>query len=36
MREALAFVSKDDGSEIERWTDFALALINSNEFVYVR
>ncbi len=36
LRDALAFVSKNDGSEAERWTDFALALLNSNEFVYVR
>jgi hypothetical protein len=36
MREALSFTAKSEASEMERWTDFALALINSNEFVYVR
>lgn len=35
MREALQFVSPNDGQELARWSDFALALINSNEFVYV-
>jgi hypothetical protein len=36
MGDALSFTGTGEASEIERWTDFALALINSNEFVYVR
>ena len=35
VREALRFISSNPGTELARWTDFALALINSNEFVYV-
>lgn len=35
MRQALKFVSSGAGGEMARWSDFALALINSNEFVYV-
>jgi hypothetical protein len=35
MHEAVDFVSSSSGSELERWSDFALALLNSNEFVYV-
>jgi hypothetical protein len=35
MREATQFISSNSGPERERWNDFALALINSNEFVYV-
>jgi hypothetical protein len=33
--EALDFVSASAGSDLERWSDFALALLNSHEFVYV-
>jgi hypothetical protein len=36
MRDALSFTAKNEASEMECWADFALALINSNEFVYVR
>jgi hypothetical protein len=32
---ASEFVTEDARPEIERWTDFTLALINSNEFIYV-
>ncbi|MEO8426088.1 MAG: DUF1549 and DUF1553 domain-containing protein [Verrucomicrobiota bacterium] len=35
MREALRFISSNTDPELTRWSDFALALINSNEFVYV-
>ncbi|MDB6036638.1 MAG: hypothetical protein JWM99_479, partial [Verrucomicrobiales bacterium] len=35
MREAVKFTSAGAGTELARWSDFALALINSNEFVYV-
>jgi hypothetical protein len=35
MREAVDFVSSSTGTELERWSDFALALLNSHEFVYV-
>jgi hypothetical protein len=35
MGEALDFVSSGTGSELARWSDFALALLNSHEFVYV-
>jgi len=35
MREAIQFTSSNSDSELARWSDFALALINSNEFVYV-
>ena len=35
MREALRFISDGDAPERSRWSDFALALMNSNEFVYV-
>jgi Protein of unknown function (DUF1553)/Protein of unknown function (DUF1549) len=35
MREALRFISSNTGPELARWTDFSLALINSNEFIYV-
>lgn len=35
MRDALRFISEGDGPERARWSDFALALMNSNEFVYV-
>jgi hypothetical protein len=34
-RQALQFVSSGGGDELARWSDFALALMNSNEFVYV-
>lgn len=34
-RETQRFISTSTGPEIDRWSDFALALINSNEFVYV-
>ncbi len=33
--EARRFVSSAERPELERWTDFALALVNSNEFLYV-
>jgi hypothetical protein len=29
------FIRESDGSEHDAWTDFALALLNSNEFLYV-
>lgn len=35
QREALRYISSNSGPELARWSDFALALINSNEFVYV-
>lgn len=34
-RLGLEFIRAASGSEEDRWTDLALALINSNEFVYV-
>lgn len=34
-KAARAFVASGDGTEVEAWTDFALALLNSNEFIYV-
>ncbi len=30
-----AFLASDSGPVEDRWTDLALALLNSNEFVYV-
>ena len=30
-----SFLTGNPGSEEDRWTDFVLALINSNEFIYV-
>jgi len=35
MADALRFVASESRVELDRWTDFTLALINSNEFVYV-
>lgn len=35
LTDALHFISSNHGPELDRWSDFALALINSNEFVYV-
>jgi len=35
MKQTLTFLHQGSGSEANRWTDLALALINSNEFVYV-
>jgi hypothetical protein len=35
IRQALRFISSGTGTEQSRWSDFALALINSNEFIYV-
>jgi hypothetical protein len=35
LRDAEQFLASNSGSELDRWSDFALALINSNEFVYV-
>jgi Protein of unknown function (DUF1553) len=35
LRDALRFTSNGDAPERSRWSDFALALMNSNEFVYV-
>jgi hypothetical protein len=35
MSDALRFTSSNTGPELACWSDFALALINSNEFVYV-
>ena len=35
MDRALRFVEEPGSTELDRWTDFTLALINSNEFVYV-
>ena len=35
MHEALEFITSTSGSELESWSDFALALLNSHEFVYV-
>ena len=35
MRNAVRFISTNRATELTQWTDFALALINGNEFVYV-
>jgi uncharacterized protein DUF1553/uncharacterized protein DUF1549/cytochrome c len=35
MDRTLRFVTEAGGTELDRWTDFTLALINSNEFAYV-
>src|SRR5262249_59138472 len=35
IQQALAFTSASVGSELDHWSDFALALLNSQEFVYV-
>ncbi len=35
LRSAAEFVRTGEGSEQDRWTDFALALLNSNEFLHV-
>ncbi|MCW5557829.1 MAG: DUF1553 domain-containing protein [Verrucomicrobiae bacterium] len=35
MRSARDFVADGEGAEAERWTDLALALLNSNEFLHV-
>ncbi len=35
LRLTRAFLREATGTELERWTDLALALINSNEFTYV-
>ena len=34
-RAARAFLTSGSDSEEDRWTDFTLALLNSNEFIYV-
>jgi hypothetical protein len=35
LRLTLDFLRSNPGTNLDRWTDLALALINSNEFVYV-
>lgn len=35
MNLTCGFVGKNERPELDRWTDFTLALINSNEFIYV-
>ena len=35
LRLTLDFLRSNSGTDLDRWTDLTLALINSNEFVYV-